>query len=428
VVVVAHEQQRAAIVHLVQGLGAKVVGMATAAEALALCRQRANDQAAPYLVLSDEAGVADAEFAAWLTSAEKTTGSPPLILAWRQHIVQPAAWPQAKLIGRPVMRRPLLQAILASQGRLASENTAPVAHHADFAGARILVVDDYALNIEIVTAYLHEANCAVTVAHDGREALDCLLAGEFDAVLMDCQMPVMDGYDATRAIRQEPRWQQLPVIAMTANVMQGDREKCFVSGMNDFVPKPIIVDQLFAVLGKQLQGRPRAVRVESGPTTVPAGVAANALPAPPFIAASASTAAVDLTKLVNVDVDAALQSTMGLPGFLARVLRIFLTTQKDFDVKFAQALADRADPEAAGRAAHTLKGAAASIGAQALREAALVLEQACKRAAPEVEVQTALDAVMKEMLPVVGGVEAALGSAENSAEKVGSGGTAVGAK
>ncbi len=419
-VVVAQAAQRAAIVRLLRGLGATVEDAASAAEALVLGRQRVAAQATPFVILSDEAGVADPEFATWLQ--EK---SPPLILAWRQHLVQPVAWPRAQLIGRPVTRRALLQAIEAGKGNAESSHAVPPAQHPDIAGARILVVDDYALNIEIVTAYLHEAGCAVTVAHDGREALDCLFADEFDAVLMDCQMPVMDGYDATRAIRQEPRWRQLPVIAMTANVMQGDREKCFVAGMDDFVPKPVIVDQLFAVLGKQLQGKVRAVRVESSAAVVTAAVAAGAPPAAPpvapFVAASASTAAVDLTKLVNVDVDAALQSTMGLPGFLARVLRIFLTTQKDFDVKFAQALADRADPEAAGRAAHTLKGAAASIGARALREAALVLEQACKHATPATEVQAALTEVMKELLPVIGGVEAALGSAE----KVGSDGTAA---
>jgi PAS domain S-box-containing protein len=425
IVLMTHASQRAAVAGLLRGLGASVEALASAAEALALCRQRVANQTAACLILSDEAGVADPEFAAWLHEA-----SPLLILAWRQHLVQPSEWPQAQLLGRPVKRRALLQAIEAGRGCGEGDRTEPLAQHPDLAGAHILVIDDYALNIEIVTAYLHEAGCQVTVARDGREGLDCLFAGEFDAVLMDCQMPVMDGYEATRAIRQEPRWQQLPVIAMTANVMEGDREKCFVAGMNDFVPKPVIVDQLFAVLGKQLHGRRRLGHTPATATAVAKAEAPTATLAPPAplapsaMAGRGAPAAVDLTKLVNVDVDAALQSTMGLPGFLARVLRIFLTTQKDFDLKFAQALADRADPEAAGRAAHTLKGAAASIGAQALREASLVLEQACKHGAPDAEIQAALAVVMKEMHPVVGGVEAALGSTE----KVGVGDTAPGAR
>jgi CheY-like chemotaxis protein len=81
---------------------------------------------------------------------------------------------------------------------------------------------------------------AVTLAENGKQALEALQQGErrFDIVLMDCQMPVMDGYEATRNIRENPEWQDLPVIAVTANVMQGDRDDCLESGMNDYITKP----------------------------------------------------------------------------------------------------------------------------------------------------------------------------------------------
>jgi HPt (histidine-containing phosphotransfer) domain-containing protein len=115
--------------------------------------------------------------------------------------------------------------------------------------------------------------------------------------------------------------------------------------------------------------------------------------------------------LVNLDVAAALQSTMGQMDFLARILRIFLDTQRDFAAKFAAAQADAFDPDAAGRAAHTLKGAAASIGAQALREAAQTLEQACKQQVAVASIQAAFGSVMQELLPVLAGVERALGMA-----------------
>src|SRR4051794_27561935 len=93
-------------------------------------------------------------------------------------------------------------------------------------GARVLLAEDNELNQELAVELLHQAGVDVVVAKDGREALD-LLANDrgIDGVLMDCQMPVMDGYEATREIRNNPAWAKLPVIAMTANAMSGDREK-----------------------------------------------------------------------------------------------------------------------------------------------------------------------------------------------------------
>ncbi len=115
-------------------------------------------------------------------------------------------------------------------------------------GARILLVEDNAINRELAVELLHRAGVTVTVAHDGREALDVLGREAFDGVLMDCQMPVMDGYAATRALRQRPGLQDLPVIAMTANAMVGDREKALEAGMNDHVAKPVRFDDLRAAL------------------------------------------------------------------------------------------------------------------------------------------------------------------------------------
>lgn len=386
-----HPAQRHAVVRLLHGLGAQAVAAESPAAALAACRLRDAKTKPPLLVLADESNSADPELMDWLKGrAASAGGAPGLVLAWQQHIVQPPAWPEAPLIGRPVTRRPLLNAIFALQGKAESGVAANVMPQPDLSGARILLVDDYALNVEIVSAFLHDARCQVTVARDGLEALECLQREAFDAVLMDCQMPVMDGYEATRAIRQDVRWQQLPVIAMTANVMEGDREKCFAAGMNDFVPKPIMIEQLLTVLGHHLQ---REARLSSA------------------VRPPAQAAGIDLGLLVNLDVAAALQSTMGQMDFLARILRIFLDTQCDFAAKFATAQADAFDPDAAGRAAHTLKGAAASIGAQALREAAQTLEQACKQHAAAASIQAAFGSVMQELLPVLTGVERALGMA-----------------
>ena len=117
-------------------------------------------------------------------------------------------------------------------------------------GARVLVVDDNAINLEIAAELLKSVGVLVTVATSGAAALEWLASHSVDAVLMDVQMPKMDGYTATGHIRRVPQWQHLPVIAMTANAMPGDREKCLSAGMNDHIPKPIDPQLLFETLGR----------------------------------------------------------------------------------------------------------------------------------------------------------------------------------
>ncbi|QTN25517.1 response regulator [Rhizobacter sp. AJA081-3] len=125
---------------------------------------------------------------------------------------------------------------------------APAKPHASLRGARILLVEDNETNQEVAVALLGTAGIEVSVAGNGQEALDWLERKDFDAVLMDCQMPVMDGYAATRALRRSPQRQSLPVIAMTANAMVGDREAALACGMNDHIAKPIDFEEVFATL------------------------------------------------------------------------------------------------------------------------------------------------------------------------------------
>ncbi len=119
------------------------------------------------------------------------------------------------------------------------------ADHPELAGLRVLLVEDNEVNQELAVALLERVGIQVTLAGDGHQALACLKAGEFDCVLMDCQMPEMDGYTATRLMREQPQWSRLPVIAMTANAMSGEREKVLEAGMNDHVPKPVPVGELY---------------------------------------------------------------------------------------------------------------------------------------------------------------------------------------
>ena len=175
----------------------------------------------------------------------------------------------AATLTKPVTPSTLLDASLqaigqprqhALRGELREE--ALQSHRAALAGAHVLLVEDNPFNQELARDLLGRAQIVVRVASNGREAIDMLARERFDAVLMDCQMPVMDGYAATRELRGDPKWRDLPVIAMTANAMVGDREKVLAAGMNDHIAKPINVTEMFATLARWV--RPEVVAASGG--------------------------------------------------------------------------------------------------------------------------------------------------------------------
>jgi CheY-like chemotaxis protein len=204
---------------------------------------------------------------------------------------------------------------------------------------------------------LQRAGIRVEVANNGEEALAALARSAFDGVLMDCQMPVMDGFEATRQLRRQAATANLPVLAMTANTMSGDREKCLAAGMNDYIAKPIDVAQLFLTLHRWV--RPAA------PTAV---AAARAAPGP----------ATALPVIDGLALDAALARLEGDAALLFRLLSRFRSHQADAPARIRAALAE-GDTESAIRAAHTLKGLAANIGATALAAQAVAVEAALRQ-------------------------------------------------
>ncbi|HAI69001.1 MAG TPA: hypothetical protein DCM38_06130 [Gammaproteobacteria bacterium] len=117
-------------------------------------------------------------------------------------------------------------------------------------GARILLVEDNSINQQVARETIEGEGLIVEIANNGKEAIAMIAKSDFDAVLMDVQMPEMDGYEATRLIRENPQYSELPIIAMTAHAMSGDKEKCLAAGMNDYITKPIEVDRLFSTLKK----------------------------------------------------------------------------------------------------------------------------------------------------------------------------------
>jgi two-component system sensor histidine kinase/response regulator len=238
-------------------------------------------------------------------------------------------------------------------------DTAPRA----FAG-RALVVEDNEINQQIAREMLQDLGLAVTIARHGQQAL-ALLDSEpaFDLVFMDVHMPVMDGLTATRRLREDPRWAQLPVIAMTANVMTEDRERCQEAGMNDFVPKPVEIEQLQAALGRWLPVQAPAGAEYSGP----APVANNPALAP-------------LQGVHGLDLRLGLRRCGHKPELYLDLLRRFVSSQgESLDELHQLGAAFRRDGAAGSPEApvpdldflrlrvHSLKGVAGSIGATLLQ-------------------------------------------------------------
>ena len=115
-------------------------------------------------------------------------------------------------------------------------------------GLQVLVAEDNPVNQRLVLRMLEKLGCEITMCDDGQAAVDAIAQRRFDLVLMDCQMPVLDGYGAARAIRGLPEGHDIPIIALTANAMEGDRERCLAAGMDDYLSKPVRLKSLEAMI------------------------------------------------------------------------------------------------------------------------------------------------------------------------------------
>ncbi|MDH4286152.1 MAG: PAS domain S-box protein, partial [Gallionella sp.] len=232
--------------------------------------------------------------------------------------------------------------------------------HTGLSGLRVLLVEDNEFNRHLASALLNRAGIEVSIAHDGAEALKAVRQQNFDAVLMDIQMPNMDGLEATRQIRKVPALAGLPVIAMTANAMTGDRERCIDAGMNDYIAKPIQHDVLYATLARWTQRK-----AQPADETAASQAVAN-------LAAAKKRYATG--KFPALSPDRAISRLESEDTYLA-VLDKFIPNQGQA-VQSIQSALDAGDRAAAERIAHTLKGIAATIGAANLAEAARQLEHA----------------------------------------------------
>lgn len=289
-----------------------------------------------------------------------TTGNPALALA-QQALNQTSTF---NILAKPVTHSSLQEAISIAFGF--EDKTQAVDVHSsktiDLTGINILLVEDNPTNQELATLILNKVGAIVVVADNGKIGVETLQSQPFDIVLMDIQMPVMNGLDAAVEIRKRSDFDHIPIIAMTANALTTDKEKSLSVGMNDHINKPININELFHVLSKhltiELQHKAEAISPQS--TADEFG---------------------DQLRSFSIDYDNALMRLGDNLALYQKLLHDFIenqavtiTTLKDFDVRTT----DELSRDEAIRSVHTLKGLAGNIGAQTLSNQCLTLEKKLK--------------------------------------------------
>ncbi|MCJ0763493.1 response regulator [Variovorax terrae] len=234
--------------------------------------------------------------------------------------------------------------------------------------ARLLLVEDNDINQMVASEILRDAGFVVDIADNGQIALDMVARSRYDLVLMDMQMPVMDGIAATREIRRDARLHGLPIVAMTANAMQQDRDRCREAGMNDFLMKPINPEQLWDMLLKWIKPRSDA-GAGAGSAEAPAGDPLDGIP--------------------GLDTATGLSRMMGKKPLYLSMLRRYVAGQPGVPDDIRQALAAD-DWGTAERLAHTAKGVSGTIAALQVEDQAALLEGLLRQRAPRPQIDEAL--------------------------------------
>jgi two-component system sensor histidine kinase/response regulator len=268
---------------------------------------------------------------------------------------------------KPVNASMLFDAIMQAIGEAGPETSRIGLRHEQEAtealkhirGACVLLVEDNEINQQVAREIIEGAGLTVDLATNGQEAVNAVKDSNYDAVLMDVQMPVMDGYTATREIRKVDRFKDLPIIAMTAHAMAGDKEKSLQAGMNDHVTKPIDPDELFSALVRWISpGEREATDVEAQDI--------SRKETEPFP-----------DELPGISIASGLKRVGGNKKLYRKLLSQYRASQEDAVEKIRAALQE-GDVETATLLAHTVKGVSGNLGAEALYQVSGALEKAIK--------------------------------------------------
>ena len=297
---------------------------------------------------------------------------------------------------KPVNPSVLLDTILEVFGKAATDNSRKLTQTLSdtegfdqIRGARVLLVEDNEINQQVAQELLEREGLIVDIAENGKEGIKQVYAAAYDVVLMDIQMPVMGGYEATRQIRKDPKFNNLHILAMTANAMVGDREKALAVGMNDHIAKPIDPGQLFSTLLKWIKPGDRKLPegfIQAKRTKEKENEPADEMPA----------------QLPGLDVTAGLSRMGGNAKRYRNLLQKFPKNQGSVLEEIKTALNSN-DIELAVRLAHTIKGVSGNIGAMELHTAARDLESGIKAEGKDVaavlleSAQTRLDQVLNSV-------------------------------
>jgi signal transduction histidine kinase len=388
-----------------------VTPAASAEEALEKIQQ--SDANRPYeLVLMDwkMPGMDGLEASEHIKNRQNPSKIPAIILVTaygREEIMQRAE--QLGLEGfliKPIGPSVLFDTIMQAFGKQISKASRAAERHKeaedlkDLQGAQVLLVEDNEINQQVAMEILQGAGLNVTVANDGQEGVDAAMLTQYDVILMDIQMPVMDGYAAAREIRKDKRFTDLPIIAMTAHAMAGDEDKSKQAGMNDHVTKPIYPDQLFSTLKKWIKPREQRVQVQQPEVSVEQTESDKAIPAeddfPEF--------------LPGFDLADGLKRLQGNKKLYRKLLSNFAADYNTIVNEIRQTL-DAEDFDQAHSLVHNLKGLAGNLAATELQSAAVNLEKLVKGVEKKTPSATELNLKFSEL-------ETALNQALESAQSL----------
>lgn len=299
---------------------------------------------------------------------------------------------------KPVLASVLLDTTLTVLGRQGRKLREPDSQGespgwlADLKGARLLLVEDNDINQQVACELLRDAGFLVDVAENGAVAVDMVEQASYELVLMDMQMPVMDGVEATIELRRRPRFASLPIVAMTANAMAQDRERCLAAGMNDVLVKPIDPRQVWKMLARWLKPSTRSEA---------------AVPAKPEKPAAVQAGDEFLKAIPGLDVKEGLRLMRGKKPLLLSMLRLFLDGQAEAPRRVRDAI-EAGDPETAQMAAHTLKGAAGALAAVEVAQHAGQLETALREGAPASQIEADVQRLETAMAALVSALRSTL--------------------